>query len=104
MVPITPDPEFPLGVFEFVLVLVVVTTIGKVVTAFADRRALPPPGPSASPPEVEALRDAVADLGTRLHRLEEERDFYKDLLEAPREPRSLPSGDSAKSGSEDAPG
>jgi hypothetical protein len=73
-----------------VIVLVVVTTIGKVVTEYNDRRALPPAGGSASPGEIDSLRDEVADLGARLHRLEEEQDFYKDLLGAPPENRSLP--------------
>lgn len=77
-----------MGVFEFVIVLVVVSTIGKVVTDYNDRRALPPPS-SAPPEEIEALREAVADLGTRLHRLEEERDFYKELLEASPERKAL---------------
>jgi hypothetical protein len=77
-----------MGVFEFVIVLVIITTIGKVVTDFNDRRAMPPAS-SASPDDVEALREAVADLGTRLHRLEEERDFYKDLLEASPDRRTL---------------
>ena len=81
-----------MGVFEFLAVLVVVSTIGKVVTSFGDRRALAPVAASSSD-EVEALRDAVGDLGTRLHRLEEERDFYKDLLEAPRNPRSIQAPD-----------
>ncbi len=31
--------------------------------------------------ELDALRDGVADLAARLHRLEEERDFYVELLE-----------------------
>jgi len=81
-----------MGVFEFLAVMVVVSTIGKVVTAFGDRRALPPAAASSSD-EVEALREAVGDLGTRLHRLEEERDFYKDLLEAPPTPRSIQAPD-----------
>jgi len=71
-----------MGVFEFLIVAVVVSAISKTVTAVADRRALPAVD-SARSEEVDALRDAVADLGTRLHRLEEERDFYKNLLEAP---------------------
>ena len=78
-----------MGVFEFVIVLVVVSTIGKVVTEVAERRALPPPSGTASPQQVEALRDEIADLGARLHRLEEERDFYKDLLDSPQKRDAL---------------
>lgn len=71
------------------IVLVVVTTIGKIVTEYNDRRALPPAGGSMSPQTVDSLRDEIADLGARLHRLEEERDFYKELLDSPDERRSL---------------
>ena len=64
----------------------------RVVTAFAERRSLPPSQELADAKEVAALRDAVADMGTRLHRLEEERDFYKDLLETPGVAQRLGSG------------
>ena len=80
----TPGEELQLGVFEFVIVLVVVSTIGKVVTDLADRRQLPGPASQASGPVVEGLRDEVADLSGRLQLLEEERDFYRNLLEAPK--------------------
>lgn len=80
-----------MGVFEFVIVLVVVSTIAKIVTDFGDRRALPPAG-TASSGEIDALRDAIADLGSRVHQLEEERDFYRELLEAPPESRGLEPG------------
>ena len=83
--------EPTLGVFEFVIVLVVVTTIGKVVSEAIGRRQLPPGDGTASYPQVESLRDEIADLGARLHRLEEERDFYKDLLDAPEKRGSLQS-------------
>ena len=78
-----------MGVFEFVIVLVLISTLGKVLTEINDRRALPPAGKGAGTQEVEALREAVADLGTRLHQLEEERDFYRNLLEAPGESAAL---------------
>ena len=35
----------------------------------------------------------MTDLSGRLERLEEERDFYKDLLEPGRDPRELPAPD-----------
>ena len=65
------------------------TTIGKVVTEYNERRTLPPPPGTLSPQEVEALRDEIADLSSRLYRLEEERDFYKDLLDPPQKRSSL---------------
>jgi hypothetical protein len=71
-----------MGVFEFIVVLVTISTIGRVVTSFGQRRALPK-GSTTTSEEVEELREAVSELGTRLHRLEEERDFYRNLLEAP---------------------
>jgi len=71
--------KFPLGVFDFDFV--VVSTIGKVVIHCNDRRALPSIGNSASPGQIDALCDEVGDLGARLHRLEDERDSCKDLLE-----------------------
>lgn len=80
----TPEEELQLGVFEFVIVLVVVSTIGKVVTDFGHRRQLPGPTSQQSGPVVEGLRDEIADLSGRLQLLEEERDFYRNLLEAPK--------------------
>lgn len=88
-----------MGVFGFVIVLVTISMIGKVATEFAASQRLPP-GPGHSSDEVELLRDAVADMGTRLHKLEEERDFYRQLLEAPDDPptRGLRSGRDADAG------
>lgn len=77
-----------MGLWEFLAIAAIASTIGKVITSFSDRRALPPADATAAQ-DVDALRSAVSDLGTRLHRLEEERDFYKDLLEASPGARSL---------------
>lgn len=86
-----------MSVFGFVIVLVTVSMIGKVATEFAASQRLPP-GPGAASEDVEMLRDAVADMSTRLHKLEEERDFYRQLLEAPDDPptRGLRSGQDVK--------
>lgn len=88
-----------MSVFAFVVVLVVVSTIGKVATEFAANQRLPP-GVTASSEDVEMLRDAVADMSTRLHKLEEERDFYRQLLEAPDDPptRGIRAGRDAGAG------
>ena len=80
-----------------VIVLVLITTVGKIVSEALERRSLPPTGGTALPPGVDALREEVADLGARLHRLEEERDFYKDLLEAPQDRGALGSPDDVSS-------
>lgn len=76
------------GVFEFVLVLVLISTIGKVLSDRSARPPLPTHHAERLPPgEIEGLREAVDDLSQRLHRLEEERDFYKELLESPERKR-----------------
>jgi hypothetical protein len=70
-----------LGVFEFILLIVLITTVGKIVEARVHRPsapALPPRGPGG-----EELEEMVGDLNKRLLRLEEERDFYRALLEPP---------------------
>ena len=56
---------------------------------YNEQRTLPPPPGTLSPQRIEALRDEIADLGSRLYRLEEERNFYKELLEAPQQRSSL---------------
>jgi hypothetical protein len=80
----------PLGVFEFIIVLVLISTFGKVLT---DRRQPKELGGDAAPRlargEAEDLREMVHNLSGRLERLEEERDFYKDLLEPPEKPRVI---------------
>ena len=39
--------------------------------------------------ELDQIRDVVGGVVGRLERLEEERDFYKDLLESPRTRREI---------------
>ncbi len=78
-----------MGVFEFVVTLVIISSVAKIIDS--RRRASPLPGESF-PMDVEELhrvRDTITDLSTRVERLEEERDFYKDLLEPPSGPRTL---------------
>jgi hypothetical protein len=79
------------GVFEFIILLVLISTLGKVLSDRADSRALSQGGSRADAEEIERLRSAVDDLSARLSFLEEERDFYRDLLEAPDDDRALPS-------------
>jgi hypothetical protein len=77
------------GVFEFVIVLVLISTVGRIITR---RRGGPLPRESfqLDAEELHRVRDTIADLSTRMERLEEERDFYKDLLEPPRGSGMLP--------------
>ena len=71
--------------FEFVIALVFISTLGRVFSRRAPRRPQQAELPPAQREELEGIRDAMHDLSGRLQRLEEERDFYKDLLEAPKE-------------------
>ncbi len=82
-----------MGVFEFVIILVFISTVGRIIAA----RRRPPPLPGDSfqmnAEELHRVRDTIADLNGRVEILEEERDFYKDLLEPPAASRSLPLND-----------
>lgn len=73
-----------MGVFEFIIILVVISTIGKAVSDRRWRRDPPGKLPRSEPAELERIRETVDELGGRLARLEEERDFYKELLDSPR--------------------
>jgi hypothetical protein len=78
-----------LGVFEFVIVLVLISTVGKLVSNRQDDRTLAKGPAQGSSKEIEGLRGAVDDMSMRLQLLEEERDFYRNLLEAPKPSRGL---------------
>lgn len=75
-----------IGVFEFILLIVLISTIGKVLMSRSERPRLPE---GARPQDIDQLNEAVSDLSTRLAKLEEERDFYRALLESP-DRKSLP--------------
>jgi hypothetical protein len=88
------------GIFEFILLIALISTAGKVLT---ERRRPPlPPPPSdrggLPPGEAERMREAVEELAERVGRLEEERDFYRELLDSPRRRGSLGPGDGPPSG------
>ena len=80
-----------MSVFEFVLAIVLISTVGKIIQERVKR--VPPP-PSQAPPlppaEVQELRDTLEGMDERLARLEEERDFYRALLDDPRRKEGLP--------------
>ena len=79
--------------FQFVIALVGIITAGGIVTTIVKTIgkvfARPPrPKLTAGPPqagsaEFEGLREAIDHVSGRVAHLEEERDFYKDLLEPP---------------------
>ena len=56
-----------------------ISTLGKVLMARQDRPALPEA--PRRPEEILQLNDAITELNARLEKLEEERDFYRALLE-----------------------
>ena len=78
----------------FVLTLVVIATVARIIER--RRRSSPLPGESlrVDAEELHRIGDTIADLSGRVERLEEERDFYKDLLEPPSGSRELPPPDS----------
>ena len=84
-----------MGVFEFVITLVLISTVGRIISR-RRRRPLPLPGESfqVDTEELRRIGDTISDLSGRVERLEEERDFYKDLLEPPSGSRKLPLPDS----------
>lgn len=78
-----------MGVFEFIIALVLISTLGKVLG-----QRLPRERPTKNPPQIpsaetERIREAIEELSGRLMRLEDERDFYRQLLEAPDRERVL---------------
>ena len=79
-----------MGFFEFVITVVFISSVAKIIE---NRRRTPPLSRESFQLDAEELhrvREAISDLGGRVERLEEERDFYKDLLEPPPGSRTLP--------------
>jgi hypothetical protein len=69
-----------MGVFEFIVLMVLISTIGKVLMTRSERPAI---RDGMRPDDVNLLNEAMSDMNTRLAKLEEERDFYRALLEPP---------------------
>ncbi len=80
--------------------LVLISTVGKVVSRRRSHRELKAPPPAGGHGDFEGMREAIDDMSSRLERLEEERDFYKDLLESPAKPREIRPPDLAEAPSE----
>ena len=88
--------ESALDPFTFVIVLVLILTGAAVL--ITRLRHLRLQGDGHQDEELDRLREDVGllsgtvdGLGGRVERLEEERDFYKNLLDAPREYRGISS-------------
>ena len=75
-----------MGVFEFIILIVLISTIGKVVAQRGPRLPPAPPRdePRLPPGEIQELRETLERMDERLGRIEEERDFYRALLDDPR--------------------
>ena len=86
--------------FEFVIVLVLISTVGKVLSRRRPPRELRGDSPQGGRGELEGIREAIDQLSGRLGRLEEERDFYKDLLDSPDTRRRIRPSDAEEGGSD----
>jgi hypothetical protein len=76
------------GPFEFVIVLVLIITITNAISGRRGRQSELPSG-AADNEELERLRETMGQLSSRLELLEQERDFYRDLLDAPANRRGI---------------
>ena len=92
-----------MGVFTFVIILVAIVTIGKIITERQAGPLLPPP---ESPPQEDVLhlQETIGQLDVRLEKLEEERDFYRALLDPPDKKATLPPTASEQTSSTEEPG
>ncbi len=83
------DPLFiPVIAIITVGVVIAMNTFGVQLLNRLPRRELKADSPRDSA-ELEGVHDAIAEMSGRLERLEEERDFYKDLLDAPGDRREI---------------
>ncbi len=91
--------------FIFAIAMVAIISVGRTVRAVAvesirSRRQLQGDAPPGGE-EIGGVREAMDGMIARLDALEEERDFYKDLLDAPGARREIPPSageDAAESG------
>ncbi|GEM_PF-632688 len=82
--------------FAFIIPLVIAVAVGTTAARIIERRRRPTlPGESVQvdTEELHRIAETITDLSGRVERLEEERDFYKDLLEPPSSSRELPPPD-----------
>jgi len=77
-------------IFAFIIILVTITTIGKIVSDWQSRMPPLDQRPQIGPGTLQELRESMDDLSNRLTLIEEERDFYKQLLDSPRRGTELP--------------
>ena len=78
--------------------------LSRLISTIGSRPQAPRELPAPTQPESgdsAQLRESIDDLSGRVARLEEERDFYKDLLDSPQTARGIPppgKGDPPESG------
>ncbi len=83
-----------MGVFEMVVFVALITTVGNVISGRRNKRSDDAAQvPQLPPGEIENIRETMSDLNDRVARLEEERDFYKQLLDTRDEKKGLGTGD-----------
>jgi len=80
------------GFFAFIITLVLISTAARIIER-RRRPTLPGESVQVDTEELHRIAETITDLSERVERLEEERDFYKDLLEPPASSRELPPPD-----------
>jgi hypothetical protein len=78
-----------MGVFEFVITVVLISSVAKIIESRRRSPTLTGESFQMDAEELHRVRETISDLSGRVERLEEERYFYKDLLEPRPESRSL---------------
>ena len=78
--------------FAFIITLVLISTAAKIIER-RRRPTLPGESVQVDTEELHRIGNTISELSGRVERLEEERDFYKDLLEPPAASRELPPPD-----------
>ena len=78
--------------FAFIITLVLISTAARIIER-RRRPTLPGESVQVDTEELHRIAETITDLSGRVERLEEERDFYKDLLEPPSSSRKLPPPD-----------
>ena len=78
--------------FAFIITLVLISTAARIIER-RRRPTLPGESVQVDTEELHRIAETITDLSGRVERLEEERDFYKDLLGPPSSSRKLPPPD-----------
>ena len=78
--------------FAFIITWVLISTAARIIER-RRRPTLPGESVQVDTEELHRIAETITDLSGRVERLEEERDFYKNLLEPPSSSRELPPPD-----------